>query len=433
MSHSKRIGMALICGTLLVAGLAMRPPIAVAQLEQQPQQQDDPDTLAMRRKALDLYRQGKFVDAMPLLEKLSALHPSDYVVKEHWAYCVLQYSATLTDPDARKKARVQARTLGLEAQKAGDQSELLQTLIAIPEDGSEMKFSERADVNDGMKTAEADFARGDLEKAREGYKHVLELDPKNYEATLFIGDSYFKEKTYNAANEWFAKAAHINPNRESAYRYWGDSLAMAGKNDDARDKYIKAVLAEPYTRSSWMALRQWADHVKQPFNGILLQNKSSAKTGGNSAGPLDEHTLDQVSAETAGWNAYNATRADWKQGKFKKEFPNETAYRRSLKEEADALNSLVKVLEPEATTEKKARNLDPTLLELIEINQKGLLESFVLLNRADPDIAKDYPGYHAEHADKLYQYMDEFVLPKGTAQAAKQKREGETAVSRPSR
>jgi tetratricopeptide (TPR) repeat protein len=419
MSHSKRIGMALFCGTLLVAGVAMRAPVALAQLEQQPPQQDDPDTLAMRRKALDLYRQGKFVDAMPLLEKLSALHPSDYVVKEHWAYCILEYSATLRDPEARKKARIQARTLGLEAQKAGDQSDLLQTLIAIPEEGSEMKFSERADVNDGMKAAEADFARGDLGKAREGYKHVLELDPKNYDATLFIGDAYFKEKAFDSADEWFAKAAQINPNREAAFRYWGDALAMSGRNNEARDKYIKSVLAEPYTRASWMALRQWADRVKQPFNGILLQNKSSAKTAGKAAGTLDEHTLDQSRPETAGWNAYDGTRAAWKQSKFKREFPNETAYRRSMKEEADALNSLVKVLEPEAITEKKARQIDPTLLELIEINQKGLLESFVLLNRADPEIAKDYPAYHADHADKLYEYMDEFVLPKGTAQAAK--------------
>jgi len=415
---SHRIGRALLGALLLGTTLTMHRPSAFAQLDQQ--QKDDPDTLAMRRKALDLYRQGKFVDAMPLLERLSTLHPSDYVAKEHWAYCVLEYSSTLKDPEVRKKARMQARQIALEAQRAGDQSDLLQTLLAIPEDGSETKFSDRGDVNDGMKAAEADFARGDLDRAREGYKHVLELDPKNYEATLFIGDVYFKEKAFNTADEWFAKATQINPNREAAFRYWGDALAMSGKNDEARDKYIKAVLAEPYTRASWMALRQWADHIKQPFNAILLQNKSAAKTGGKAAGaPLDDHTLDQSSPETAGWNAYDATRAAWRQSRFKREFPNETAYRRSLKEEADALASLVKVLEPEATTEKKARQLDPTLLELIEISQKRLLEPFVLLNRADPEIAKDYPDYHAEHANKLYQYMDQFVLPRANAQATK--------------
>jgi tetratricopeptide (TPR) repeat protein len=413
--RSKRIRKGLILATLVVGLLTLRPPATLAQT----QTQDDPDTALMRREALDLYRHGKFVDAMPLLEKLSSLNPNDYVVKEHYAYCMLEYSATLRDPEARKKARQQARALGLEAQKQGDQSDLLQTLVAIPEDGSETKFSERADVNEGMKAAEADFARGDLDKAREGYQHVLELDPKNYEATLFVGDVYFKQRAYNSANEWFGKAVQINADRETAYRYWGDSLAMVGKNDEAREQYIKAVIAEPYTRSSWVALRQWCDRTRQPFNAILLQNKSSAKPAGNAtATALDEHALDQSNPETAGWNAYNAARATWQQGKFKTAYPKETTYRRSMKEEADALEAMVKVLAPEATSEAKAKKLDPTLLQLIQIDHEGLLEPFVFLNRADPEIAQDYPAYRAEHRDKLYRYMNEFVLPKTSAQAA---------------
>lgn len=412
----KGVGRGLILGALLLALLALCPLTATSQS----QQQDDPDTALMRRNALDLYRHGKFVDAMPLLEKLSALNPNDYVVKEHWAYCVLEYSATLQDPEARKRARIQARTLGLEAQKAGDQSDLLQTLVAIPEDGSEPKFSERPDVNDGLKAAEADFARGNLDKARDDYKHVLELDPKNYEATVFVGDVYFRERAYNSANEWFAKAIAINPDREAAYRYWADSLAMVGKNDEAREQYIKAVIAEPYTRYAWVALRQWSDRTKQPFNAILLQNKSTphAPASGTPA-TLDDHSLDQSSPENAAWSAYAVTRTKWEQGKFKREFPQEANYRRSLKEESEALDAMVKVLAPEAASEKNAKKLDPALLQLIRIDQKGLLEPFVLLNRADPDIAKDYPAYRAEHRDKLFQYMDEFVLPRTSTQAAR--------------
>ena len=36
----------------------------------------------------------------------------------------------------------------------------------------------------------------------------------------------------------------------------------------------------------------------------------------------------------------------------------------------------------------------------------------MLLNRADPDIAKDYPAYRAAHYDKLYRYVDEILLAK---------------------
>jgi len=381
---------------------------------------EDEATKALRLKAVDLYRRGKFVDAMPLLERLAAIHPSDFVVKEHWAYCILQDSATLTDPDARKRARLQARALGLEAKKQGDHGEMLEVLLSIPEDGSEPKFSERKDVDDAMKAAEASFAKGDLDKAREGYLHVLELDPKNYDAAVFVGDVYFKEHAYNSAGEWFAHAIKINPDRETAYRYWGDARAAAGKNEEAREKYINAVIAEPYNRPPWSALRQWADRVNQPFHAILLENKSSAKTeGGKTTVTIDEHSLKQDSPEAAGWIAYSGTHLTWQQGKFKKEFPGESTYRRSLKEETEALDAMVKVLAPEVATQKKAEKLDPSLLALIQIDHNGLLESFVLLNRADREIALDFPAYRAANRDQLYRYVDQYVLPKANAQAAK--------------
>jgi len=381
---------------------------------------DDDATNALRRQAVELYRSGKFVDAMPLLEKLAAASPSDFVVKEHWAYCILQYSATLTDPEARKKARMQARVLGLEAKQLGDQGELLQILLSIPEDGSEPKFSDRKEVDEAMKAAEASFARGDLDQARDGYLHVLDLDPKNYEAAVFVGDVYFKEHAYNSAGEWFARAIKMNPDRETAYRYWGDALAAGGKNDQAREKYINAVIAEPYIRPPWSALRQWADRVSQPFNAIILENKSSAKANsGKGAVSIDEHSLKEDSPETAGWNAYSGALLSWQQGKFKKAFPTEPTYRRSLQEEADALDTMVKVLAPDAASQKKAEKLDPSLLALIQIDHEGLLESFVLLNRSDREIALDYPTYRSAHRDKLYRYVDEFVLPKQTGQPAK--------------
>jgi tetratricopeptide (TPR) repeat protein len=377
----------------------------------QTQPTDDPETAKLRRQALQLYRDGKFVDAMPMLEKLSGINPSDFVVKEHWAYCILEYSKTLTSTQQRKAARRQARALGLEAKKLGDEGELLQVLLSIPEDGSDLKFSERADVDEAMKAAEASRAKGNLDDAKKGYLHVLELDPKNYDATVYVGDVYFTERAFNSAGEWFDKAIKLDPDKETAYRYWGDALGESGKNGEAREKYINAVIAEPYTRPPWTALRRWTDRTNQPFNAILLQNKSNAKGAADKAVKLEEQPL-KGNAEEAGWNAYEKVREEWKNQKFKRQFPSEPAYRRTLKEEAEALDALVAVLAPDAASLKKAEKLDSSLLALIQIDHEGLLEPFVLLNRADPEIAKDYPAYRADHRDKLYQYMDKYVLTK---------------------
>src|SRR5271165_287033 len=58
------------------------------------------------REALELYKQGKFVAAMPLFEKLVADHRSDPALKEGWAWCMLQYSSTIVDLEERRKVRV---------------------------------------------------------------------------------------------------------------------------------------------------------------------------------------------------------------------------------------------------------------------------------------------------------------------------------------
>src|SRR5579872_1451251 len=262
-----------------------------------------------RHEAFQLYDAGKYVEAMPLLEKIVADHPSDLVAKEHLAFSMVGSAATLPDPAERKKVRARARVLAVQLKEAGDNSNLLQIMLALPEDGSESSFSDRKNVDDAMKAAEADFGRGDLDKAREGYLHVLALDPGNYEAALFAGDVCFKQHSYGQAGEWFARAIQIDPNRETAYRYWGDALTSSSKNDEARGKFIDAVVAEPYSNKAWMGVRQWVDRNKVKLNILVLKDKSATQTDGKNATiTLDPNMLNGDSSGTAAWIVYSGTR-----------------------------------------------------------------------------------------------------------------------------
>jgi len=74
------------------------------------------------------------------------------------------------------------------------------------------------------------------------------------------------------------------------------------------------------------------------------------------------------------------------------------------------------VLTEQKDFEKKKKDLDPALLQLIQIDKAGFLEPFALLNRADSEIALDYEPYRAAHRDVLYRYFDEFVVPKAPPQ-----------------
>ena len=75
-------------------------------------------------------------------------------------------------------------------------------------------------------------------------------------------DPQFRKEHFEQAGIWFAKAIAINPNRETAYRYWGDALKLEGKTDEARDKFVDAIVAEPYSRKAYVGLTQWADRHK---------------------------------------------------------------------------------------------------------------------------------------------------------------------------
>ncbi len=397
-------------GLLAAAAMAAVCSIlAVAQTE--PKQAEDP----ARKEAFRIYESGRYVDAMPLLENYVAEHPDDLVAKERWAYSVLQYGSTLPSVAERQKARARAHALGVELKAAADQSDILAILLAIPEDGSEGSYSSRKDVDAAIKAAEADFNRGDYDKALAGYRKVLALDPSNYEAMIFSGDVYFQQKQYDKAGEWFAKAVQSDPNREMAYRYWGDALTSLSKSEDARGKFIDAVVAEPYSRDSWIGLRKWADQNNVKLNVVVLKDKSSVATQGkNSTVTLDSKAVGKDNAAAAAWIAYSGVRLTWQREKFKKEFPQETAYRHSLREEAEALDTMAKTVASDAKDGKKSKDIDPALLALVQINQSGFLDPFVLINRADKDIAKDYPAYRDNHRDTLRRYFDEYIVPKTT-------------------
>ena len=400
-----------------LAAFALAAPLP-AQTSSAPAQTAPTDTAPkndpVRQRALELYHQGKMLQAMPLFENMCTVYPKDNAMWEAWGTTTVHYSQTLPDADQRKKARVLARSRLVKAKELGDNSNLLQILLAgLPEDGGEGSYSPRKEVNDIMQQAEADFSRGDYDKARDGYLHALVLEPKNYDAALFMGDVYFKQHLNGNAGEWFARAVEIDPNRETAYRYWGDALWAEQKSADAREKYIQAVVADPYNNRCWVGVNQWAQRTKVKLNWVRLQDKSQLTSSDAGKTNITLATSDQKNdPASAAWLAYSLARTSWQWTKFKQEFPSEPKYRRTLREETDALHAITEV----ASRPENLPKLDPSLAALVKIDQAGFIEPFALLNRVDKEIAQDYVGYRAAHRDILYRYFDEFVVPKAPAQ-----------------
>ena len=387
----------------LALALALTPSLSA---------QTDDTYRSRRTQAFALYDGNKFVDALPLLEKLHAEKPEDVAVLERLSFATLAHSATVADASQQKQERVRARKLADEAKAAGDDSNLIKIVLAIPEDGGEMAFAGTAEVRAAMQDGEAAFAKGDMDGAVAAYARALALDPHQYDAALFTGDVYFKKKDHELADKWFSRAVEIDPNRETAYRYWGDNLVAQGRASEAKEQFVAAIVAEPYDQRSWMGLSQWAKSQKMMLGHprIVPPNQIEDKGKNQTNITIDPSTL-QSGAKKAGtdaWFSYTLFRAVWHGEKFQKEFPSEKEYRHSLPEEVDGFQGVVNRVKEEMK-KKEIHQLDPALAILVKLSDEGLLEPYILISRADKGISQDYPAYRDAHREKIRQYITEWI------------------------
>jgi tetratricopeptide (TPR) repeat protein len=365
---------------------------------------------AKRQQALALFTEGKRLDALPLLEDLAQKNPQDSDVLVALAASLVEHAATLTDANQAAQERFRARDLLQRAWSLGNTTPLAenlgQLLEELPADGS-VKFSDNPAVEQAMNAGEAAFARREFDDALKNYAKALELEPTNYSAALFTGNTYDKKNDFEKASEWYERATQLDPNIETAYRYYADMLAKQGDMAKARTMLIHAAVAEPYNKMVWREIRAWAIINKTAFNlvyvGIPLPPKDDPASSTQGRADL-----------TSAWRTYYSAKSAWKKGgRFEKQFPQEAEYRHSLPEESEALTSTAKVLEKlkEDTITAKLVADDPNAGLLLKLYESGFLNPYVLFSLGDDEIAKDYAAYRTAHRAKLETYMDKFVMP----------------------
>ena len=377
-------------------------------------QQPDPE----RQRAFQLFKESKQTEALPLFEKLALRYPDDPAVIEALGMITVWQTEHLKDSAERREARKRGRELLVKAKKLGANNALLTSMIeSIPPDGggADKDFSPKKDADQALRDGEAAFSNGDMEKALEHYQRALALDPTLYEAALFAGDVCYKTADQKKASEWFAKAVGINPDRETAYRYWGDSLMKQGRVTEAGDKFVEAYIAEPYSRLARTGFVSWAQKV----NVMIAHPEVEIPTN---VAPKDEGTTitldpsmfkkDDKSGSSGAWITYGLVRTTWVKEEFGKNYPEETKYRHSLKEEAAALRAAIRVLDQKKI--KDPKSLDPSLQAIIRLDKDGFLEAFILLAIPDEGIARDFAGYRKTNTDNLRRYVHTYVLNGGT-------------------
>lgn len=362
-----------------------------------------------RQRAMALFAQGKRLDALPLLEQIEKKEPQDSEVLVALAASLVEHAATLNDPAAIVKERLRAKELLQKAFQLGNTSpleeNLRQLLGELPADGA-IQFSSDPAVQRAMSAGEAAFARQEFDEALRQYAQALKLEPRNYDAALFTANTFDRQGNTDKATEWYQRAAGLNPDLETAYRYYADMLAKHGDMLKARAMLIQAAVAEPYNKIVWREIRAWAVINHTAFNIVYLPIPLPRQAATGSAG----QTTDVVTA----WRTYHSVKAHWSHGDaFSKRFPQETTYRHSLAEESEALSAAAEILQKLKGQDESAGavNADPIAPLLLRLYEAGLLDAYVLFSLGDDGIVKDYAAYRTQHRDKLEAYLDRFVMP----------------------
>jgi len=360
-----------------------------------------------QQNAENLFRQGKRLEALPLLEELVKTNPKDGAMLVALAACLVDHAATLSDQESAGKERLRARDLLDKAWDLGNTSTLAmnlsQLLKQLPESGT-IKFSDNPQVEQAMRAGEAAFSRRDFDEALRNYSNALKLEPNNYSAVLFTANTYDKQNEWAKGAEWYERAVQLEPNVETAYRYYADMLAKQGDMAKARIMLIHAVVAEPYNRIVWRELHAWATlnhtRINEIYIGVPIEEKNKQAQG--------SPDISRV------WRTYHEVRVNWqKGGQFKKHFPEENEYRHSLPEESEALTAAARVLRQNEQDNRVTELVtsDQSLSLLMSLCQAGLIEPYVLFSLGDTGIAWDYDSYRAKNRQKLEEYMDKFVVP----------------------
>ena len=367
----------------------------------------------LKAKVLELTEQNKYLEALPLLEKIVVAEPDNARMHFDLGFALIAQAHNTKNAEQQIALSKRARAAFVKARELNVAEPVVDALIAsMPLDGSmgDQSFSENIAANSLMTQAEALFSQGKLDEALRNYQKALTFDPKLYHAALFSGDVFVSKGDFASAELWYKKAIEIDPTRETAYRYSATPLMKRGKTAEARDRYIEAFITEPYNKFTVAGLVQWAQATQTSLahptidipTGVTFDVKGDAKIN------LDASALLGGDDGSFAWNSYGATRSKWHKETFAQKYPGQK-YRHSLAEEVEALRSVITL----ATSDKKAKTLSPALAKLKRLNDEGLLEAYILLAKPDEGLALDHPGYLKENREKLRRYMVQYVVTGG--------------------
>lgn len=361
-------------------------------------------------QTMNLVEQNRYIDALPLLEKVALRYPKNAELMAHYGIAVLTNLVTLKDADAKAGERKRAAEILTKAKELGTRNQIaLHYLDGLSDEDSELdsvSSTTSKEAEDLIREGEAFFGRGEYDKAFVLYEKAYKSDPKSYEAALFAGDCFYAQKKYAEAETWFAKAVAINPNREQALRFWGDALLGQGKPKEALLKFADAVIAEPNSRLAWSQLTKWIrENGSRKTSAIVYPPSNKDKV--SSFIEVDSALL-KADDGTINWKKYSGD-PNTRRGKMSSDGMTFTLIHPPIDADIKALEAVVAGVKAD-TKAGKIKTLHNGLVNLVQLDEMKLIDVYVLMVMHGGDKCHEFKEFREKNRERMRQFFVEYFV-----------------------
>jgi superkiller protein 3 len=191
------------------------------------------ESFKLQADGLRLYREGKYAEAIEVLEKVCNIHLNSFMA---WYYLGAALSAERRYSDAVEPLKIALDlqpdhlpahlALGDVYLKLGDAGEARAAYLRALD-----QQANYAPAHDGLGRLAESLGKED--EAEDEYRKALEINPAFADAYTHLGELYLRRSKLQEATDLFLKAIAMKPDFSQAYVRLGVALSRQGRYDDA--------------------------------------------------------------------------------------------------------------------------------------------------------------------------------------------------------
>ena len=259
--------------------------------------------------------------------------------------------------------------------------------------------------------AEDFFSAGELEKAAEVLKKVIEKEPGYGPAYQHLGEIFLSQKKYDEALKYSQTATEKDPRDAAGFLLLASVYGTMGRGEEAMASLIRSLKADPSYPLAWQQIMKLdlggkkIEHMTRNFpKPVLWMIEREVQD------PTDKDFEGVPEVTRPAWSTYVETKVRWRRIEFPKRNPKTKVYKYTFQEESAAVTDTLVVWKEIRASNPNAS--DVLLDHWLAASQASALDAAVFTDMYVEEFRQDFIGWKRANANKFEEYFNKFILPR---------------------